>query len=56
MFVATRVFNMHVLHAIAFNYVELYSSQRNFLENATACSKRMLKTRVATRLYLHGNV
>jgi hypothetical protein len=28
------------------------SNQGNFFENATACSKRMMKTTVATQLYM----
>jgi hypothetical protein len=33
----------------------LDSNQRNFFENATACSKRTLKTIVATQLYNREN-
>ena len=45
--VATRVFNM----LLRFQRSTLVgSNQRNYLENANACGKRTMKTRVATRL------
>ncbi len=43
--VAICVFSVRLLHVIAFSH------QRNYFENATACSKRKLKTRVETQLY-----
>ncbi len=35
------------------NFLCLAQNQRNYFENATACSKRTLKTTVATQLYFN---
>jgi len=45
---------VRLLHAVAFSKKLgwLGSNQGNFFENATACSKRKLKTTVATQLYV----
>jgi len=52
--VATSVLRMRLLHAVAFKEITLVdSNQGNYFENATACSKRMRKTLVATQLYLN---
>jgi len=50
--VATSVLHMRLLHVgCVFKEITLVgSNQGNFFENATACSKRMLKTTVATQL------
>jgi len=44
---------MRLLHVVAFSKKLRWlaqSNQGNYFENATACSKRMLKTIVATQL------
>jgi len=47
---------MRLMHAVAFSKKLhwLAQNQCNYFENATACSKRTLKTTVATQLYLMG--
>ena len=43
---------MRLLHAVAFfkKVTLVGSNQRNYIENENTCSKRTLKTHVATRL------
>ena len=48
--VATRVFNVRLLHALFQEITFVGSDQRNYFKNANVCSKRTMKTRVATRL------